>query len=581
MNEHLRDTPPPTPQPRKMSSPPSTTYGYVSGYPSPPHEDFAAIRLTPKNYRNAYRQEQEEVSFIEASYQPPPPIHATYQPPPPVQSSRINAQRSLPDIPGKRGGGSEDSDVLSALPLPPTYLPPNPSSSTFASFPYTSSSSSSSGRSFALPGLTSDSSSASSSRAQSPTPTLPTYSSSPSPHPYSTGISDQPALQIVSIHHSPLSPRLHEEYRANLSYPSPPSPDPARLPPSPSAELITNSIEAQRIEAQQKAMYRGFGGVYSPPSTPVPNQTVFWQPPPPSALLSPSPRPRPPESISGSSDSSDKSSIKSSPVPPTSGFVFPGSRSVARPKTSKSTGSPVISIKVKSKSRARGDSDASPNSPLGYQDSNDFPSPPPLPSHVNDHRNDHSQAWNRRPTGNAAPQGGSTTSENGSISSGDSDPTRLRRSSDASSTRPRKPAPIAGGSATQFVFPVSRSRAQPALKKKRSRKLSGTTDEEEPKKFMGILKRKKKKSKETVSSTSSGSKTVSESGSDLMTDKNSSPTASGSVSRGEPTSQPGGVRQENKDRTPNIKSRIGSYPLDPYDSVLLDKYVHIFFRFFF
>ena len=101
-------------------------------YPSPPHEDFhprQVIRLeySPReNGQNNYYGSSAASTYVEASYQPPPPVQASYQPPPSPHILRNNARRGLP-VPEKAPRAFPAKNTLTTLPLPPSYPPPVPS----------------------------------------------------------------------------------------------------------------------------------------------------------------------------------------------------------------------------------------------------------------------------------------------------------------------------------------------------------------------------------------------------------------------------------------------------------------------
>ncbi|PPQ92318.1 hypothetical protein CVT25_008524 [Psilocybe cyanescens] len=569
--DNLRDTPyhpSNTPIVTKMSSSPLGVSARGTGYPSPPIDEFQAIRLSPYHpHEDAYSGiGQPKISYIEASYQPPPPIQASYQPPPPVQTMRVNNQRSLPNLPGKNVGNVSPFKY----PEPPSY-PPSLTSSTVVT--PLSPSTSPGPSSLSLP-------STSSSRNHSPTPTLPTYSSSQLP--YASSQIGRPTLQ-VAIHNSPLSPHVREEYAQyndGPSYPSPPSSLSSR--PGPSTMHIPVSLRPESasssIEIEPRSWNRNAGGSHYSPGPSPPAQAGYQSPQ--SALLTPSPR-FGPGSISGSSDSSGKSS--SSPAP-AGGFVFPGSRSVARPKVSKKTNSPTIKVKSKSKSSSQQGSDGEVYSPRPVPDIHSLPPPPPLQE-----QRTNSPVYH--PSGNGRPIVMSWRDEivveSSSSFSDDSDqPRRTNKSSDTSSNH-GKPAPIlkTDNSPTVYVFPGSRSRAHPSkapssglsITSKRSRKTSSNTDEgdtAERSRFMGILMKKKKKKPKGPES-SIGTSTIS-SGSEFDVESFQSPPSSAYSMHQDLPSQEvqDNIHRENRERANKIKSRIGQYPLDPYDSVLLDNDRH-------
>ena len=106
-------------------------------------------------------------------------------------------------------------------------------------------------------------------------------------------------------------------------------------------------------------------------------------------------------------------------------------------------------------------------------------------------------------------------------------------------TRARKMSGPSGNTSPVYVFPVGRSRAQPKLVKSGSKNprlgkfsSSSGSGESEGKRTGFMSKLLKKKTKAVMQATI-----------------------------------------ESREQAKCTKSRIGSYPLDPYDSVLLDKYV--------
>ncbi|KAF8884089.1 hypothetical protein CPB84DRAFT_1750517 [Gymnopilus junonius] len=438
---HTRRNSVDTISPRKTSGPLSPTKGGPT-YPSPPHQEFQAIRITPNTSHGIPPPSRQEhsVPYLEASYQPPPPIIATYQPPPPIHFTTHYPPQSVSQEQMEPLSGIES---LSGFPAPPNYPPPVPSS---VQFNLPSPSTSPPRSSLLLR------SSQPTSRNESP---IPTYTSSHIPLPPERYA--PPPLQ-VSIQNLP---QAHYQ-NGNPAYPSPPPSSPNRLPLSPS-RVSQNSLSTDSGSSDYETGY-------------------------------------------GSRESGRSS------------------RSVAKPKVSKKAGN----------LRVRQESDVGPVAPNS----------PRLLS-----ANGHASSSVQRIR--SIPDTASATSSNSSSSSG---------SSNGSSA-----APPSG-----YVFPSGRSRAQPskAVSKKRSGKLSGDEVVGERTRFMGILLKKKKKSKDSVdplkglqttsSATGTGSKSDDLWGSpstanDLVNERTSSTHL-----------QPG------REGVKRIKSRIGSYPLDPYNSVLLD-----------
>ncbi|KDR70987.1 hypothetical protein GALMADRAFT_229935 [Galerina marginata CBS 339.88] len=539
-----------SPSSRKMqASVPLMGSGLRSAYPSPP-QDFEQIRLTQNSSRgiSSPGSHQEPMSYIEASYQPPPPIHASYQPAPPVQSTRNEGQRSLPSVPAKYVESSSALHSLSSFPSPPGYPPPVPSS-----VPFVLPSPSPSPRQDSL--RFDSSSSPLSSRTHSPAPTLPTYSTSQLP--YISAQVARPPLQVL-IHNTPQTSPGYVQYNERLPYPSPPSPNPIRLPAS------LHVPEFSDEPASGRAWYRGQEGnrLSAPPS---PARVTFQTSPVPS---SPSPRFGAPESVSGSSDSGR--SNNATPKPPTT-FIFPGSRSVARPKVPKKLSSPVLKI-GKGKSRRGQEDDGHLSSPTSDNTN--------VPQMSVTERRDEFQLTRNDPSPISA-RDQDTFFDTASSFSDNSDIRRARKQSVTGSTLSSSASSGSSVSLTSpsgYVFPVGRSRAQPSkpaalsLSRKKSPKVASGVEREERPRFMGILLKKKKKAKAADPSletnpVSSGSELDGHSPVDTQ------PSVNGNVNQSYADSQ-AALHQESRERAERIKSRIGSYPLDPYDSVLLDNDRH-------
>jgi hypothetical protein len=255
---------------------------------------------------------------------------------------------------------------------------------------------------------------------------------------------------------------------------------------------------ASPTDNERKPWYLGCGNGSSAPSSPVRNT---FQPPAPS--------PQTPESTSGSSNSS--SGGTSNVFART--FVYPGSRSVARPKS-------LPKIKPQSKSQRRKDS-------IGKSPTSEFPHAiPPLST---------AQSSARPPNSStiALPSSGSANPMNvlpGFPNTMYAETSAL--SEESGTARARK---MSGPSGNIYFLPVGGSRAQPkpvqsGSKSPRLGKFPGSagSGEGEEKRAGFMSKLLKKKTKATI---------------------------------------------ESREQAKCTKSRIGSYPLDPYDSVLLDKYV--------
>ena len=286
---------------------------------------------------------------------------------------------------------------------------------------------------------------------------------------------------------------------------------------------LNNSSSGSNLSSQEphgdSASLSGHSGLSSPPSTPTSNGT--WQPPAP---------------------------------PPSPNFFFPGSRSVARPRvTSKITISHLKKRRSKSRLRAARSqtsliSSLSPTSPSADQMA--FESPPVSPIAQTPIQSNHPDIW----------------SEEGAIVPSDD---YIRK---VTPSVPKAPPET-------FVFPTARSRAQPKISSKpksskRSRHSSRNRDENSGRsRFIGALFKKKNKGK-TPNITPSNTYT-----------KISDPVVSTTV---EPTSPPPERRVSDEssheftvhqEPTKKLKSKSWSYPLDPYNSVLLDKLSRLVFYF--
>ena len=508
-------------------------------YPPPSHEDYFMSHISQSNLGTAlghavpsYQIRVEGptgagAAFIEASYQPPPRANRQRQP------STTSIPFDLPNF-----------EALAAFPSPPAYPPPVPSP---PRPPY-----------LGLPSPTnSPQPSASFHHAShgSPTPTdHPKYLTPPGSQ--ITPQISQPPLQLT-IQNSALTSSIRAEHQQYLTppYPSPPSEadSPHRLPPvqtlreSPSNERLSTAA----VDGEKKPWYRQLSS--SPPSRAVsPSRT--------------SPRFRPPESIASESSGSSGRKTPSAVEPPTTpAFVFPGSRSVARPKVSNKSGTPLIKIKGRAKSRKRKDSDVSNNSPTHSTFPETITTSIILPSAPTSNLNNHSIPVQH------VDVAGSFVSQ--------PDPETASAFSDNSSTpssRQRKNTTVnvsSGPTNGAFVYPNSRSRGAPRRPPIKVKSLTqkhsagnfadSVDDGGERIRFMGILI-KKKKEKDLDSS---GSRAHS-SDSDFSGENNA--LYGGTTSIDDDVKN--GMRYEEiREQARRIKSRIGSYPLDPYDSVLLDK----------
>ncbi len=457
------------------------------------------------------------LTYIEASYQPPPPMLASYQPPPPSHSVPIN---DTPDFHRK----------------PTHVILPNDASAEAA--PRT--------HNFVPSALSSPAQSSRSLRRSSPTPTeLPTYSLVHETSRFGSNRNGQANYEFPSRDFAPPVSRTgyHQQYDSQV-YAAPP-PRPQRFTPSPLhiPEFPTPPSTAPLSGEHdfRQPWLRGISAG-SPSSSGSSNSERVFSPSVSSIRY-------PDSTTSGSSDSSGTTSPVPSTAPASASsqsFVFPGSRSIARPKAS----SKVVNGKVKlgGKSRARDDSDAA--SPI---------SPPPRSIVNNGETQGNGHATIRLEPSSAVSDG-----------SGGRSPVASVKSTTSSTAPPKQ------------IYPMGRSRAQPSkapkIKPPKPPSTNGDDDQNKrTKKFMGLLKRKKNAKVETAYDTqsisqSSGSSDASSSryaASEMLPTPSSTPSAQDYESR-----ETSFAHQQSRERANRVKSRLGEYPLDHYDSVLLDKYVH-------
>ncbi|KAF9482643.1 hypothetical protein BDN70DRAFT_892417 [Pholiota conissans] len=564
------------PTPRKAAA------GSQLAYASHESDEHQVIRLSARSPRGNGPDEYES-GYIEASYQPPPPIQASYQPPPPTHAqatSQHNAVRSS----RKYAQPSEDFDAIPSFPAPPTYPPSVPS--TPPTNPH-----------FAV--LPSSTQSSLLLQRSSPTPTeLPTYSFvHETPYPPSTARTNRIPHE-VSVNNS--SHTHHRRFDYSQQYEPAPYAAPAtrvpRLTPSPFQVSPAHSASSLPGENDfRRPVYRSSNGTSSPSS---PFLSTYQVPAAPPTNSRPAP-----ESISGS-DSSGNSISSRSPSsngpssPATSAspqaFIFPGSRSTARPKKVPKSPGGGFKINGRSKSRMRSNSDASSTTP------------PTTPSSSLD------SSDNRPPVGLGVPKGpdprfvsrteSNTFSDTASAFSDDSSgrsvdkvvsgtwtaakaTTTATTETTTSSTSPSSDNANAAPAPPKMVYPGGRSRAKPSkppvIKPKKPKRPSSikskdSDEREEKSRFMGLLKRKKQP--KIDSSRNSGSGTVSQlssSETDSSSERRSVATVDAATQQHcEEQYSPNFAQQESMSRAQRAKSRIGSYPLDPYDSVLLDNDRH-------
>jgi hypothetical protein len=239
-------------------------------------------------------------------------------------------------------------------------------------------------------------------------------------------------------------------------------------------------------------------------------------------------------SLSNSTVTSNGTWLPPAP-PPSPNFFFPGSRSVARPRvTSKITISQLKRRGSKSRLRAERSQTSlveslSPTSPS--DDQMPYESSPVSPIVQTPNQPNHPDVW---------------PDESAFMHSDD-------HHRNAAPSAPKAPP-------ENLVFPTSRSRAQPKISSKpKSSKLSGLSsknkdDSSGRSRIIGALFKKKNKGK--TSNNIPTSKTYTRL-SDPVT-----PTLEHTPPE----------KRISDERARKLKSKIGSYPLDPYSSVLLDKF---------
>ncbi|KAH6916490.1 hypothetical protein BKA70DRAFT_1216642 [Coprinopsis sp. MPI-PUGE-AT-0042] len=517
---------------RLLASPgtPSSRSGYSSGrdpapYPSP---------------REPSRVLSPTLSDFPVPPGPPRPfIEATYQPPPPPSSSS-SRPRPLPIRPGQ----NEKSQ---------TFVVSNPSSS-----PNLLPSPLRTPQSFnALDSLLL---SQPSRGGESPSP--PSYRSNSPDH--------QPSLQIGTN-----TGDVQEDYGSQSDYDSAydgiyPSP-----PHSDSAQLYREDYSPHQWASSSR------GYLPSSPGRPIilaPSSSYTTDD---SAAESVSSRSHVPTTVTSSSNSSKQSAPEpSSPKSP--GFVYPGSRSTARPKVG--GGSP---LKLRFKKKKSNDkeqfgmpvSPATPSRRLGGA----APSTSAASSSSGDAPSRHTGLITPSTSGTgstgseAEPSGRPRATSSATNYTTNSAKTSSTNSSNSSESKD-KPAP--------FIYPGGRSRAQPKmqplsvpslkfkeidwvweLKRQRKVQLHG----------LSLKKRTSRESERSDSPIAFYAPAVTETSIDegasdiLSTTSNGGPAGPEFEAYRDQRMQSEDRRHE---RITRIRSRIGSYPLDPYDSVLLDNDRH-------
>ena len=150
-------------------------------------------------------------------------------------------------------------------------------------------------------------------------------------------------------------------------------------------------------------------------------------------------------------------------------------------------------------------------------------------------------------------------------------------SDDSAIARARKMSGSSGNTSPVYVFPVGRSRAQPKVvpsgpKSPRLGKFPGSAGsgegEEKRTGFMSKLLKKKTKAPKSVDGANTNSTNSPVESEPIKDDVIAIEKKPESYQAAQAT-----MHEESREQAKRTKSRIGSYPLDPYDSVLLDKYV--------
>ncbi|PPQ65693.1 hypothetical protein CVT24_012110 [Panaeolus cyanescens] len=501
-------------------------------YPSHHHGSGDSAYQSPLDQQQP-NFESSGAKYIEASYQPPPPQF--------LNGGRSNVVKL-----------SQEANIQSrvvAFAGPPRFPPPTPPSRP-AAFSQRSANYGASDHLFQPSSITLPTSSG----WETPSHLTEQSTYSGPPIPYATP-QLRPYLQVTTS--SPSHPN-----REVSIYPSPPLTH-ARLSPSPLHALESPTVEMHSSHPDLRSWYQTAHDNMSTSSVPSFSSTSSMGPRYQNAR-----RMAPTESIySDSSGSSARSTpTGQNPEASATAFVFPGSRSTARPKVSKKTGSPKIKMAHRSKSRTKNPS------PLGEV-------APSLQSSSSVHSSDMSVGSPRKGRAPAGSRVSSTGSDSAGNHSGGRSVTNEGSQAGSSRSTPSEPP--------AFVFPSSRSRAQPSkalksVEKKQKRELaenSGNKERagEKKKKFLGLLKKKSKQPMPSSPSIASGQDDrQSSSGVSYSLDETTthvpSPTTSDHQQQYEESQVV--LQMESRERARRMKSRIGSYPLDPYDSVLLDNDRH-------
>ncbi|TFK39565.1 hypothetical protein BDQ12DRAFT_722406 [Crucibulum laeve] len=612
--------PPPVPTHHRHAASPLGRNSPTTGFHPSSYQPHTSYPTPQSPYGDQYSQNQSYTSEG-------PLLEASYQPPPPVQSSRAQSQssRGLPSYPSAAPPSSHPQFVREKGSEPTTLAYTNPSrQSRQRPQPIYDASPTNQPEFHPEPPSPTNSPPIQSLllqpvQRQSPSPSeLPAYASQrnsqASAHEQQgrrqqgQGQQGRAPLQVTTSSHQHVNSSLHPDSsysypHSNLprhdrryetpSYPSPPSsnprlsPSPLRFDGSPAASATSLPYNDPRMYAQSQSGSFDSASVSSSVSSPV--RQEFRRSP--SSLQA-----NPAASIFSSSSGSSMKSLDSPSIQPSSAgpspttFVFPGSRSVARPKVSSKTDTPKIKLRGKrSKTRTKGPDGATPRdstSPSVSGSSNaggsqyaesGYEVVSPVSSSRSGPPNTLQpppRQMESRPTG--SPSKGIPSTSNSAR--------QRTMPSPASAQTPETPAP--------FIFPSSRSRA-PKAKVRTKKPIAGgvNLEKEERTKFMGIsIKKKKKRVDVSVDPSSPLSHTLSEVPA-LQEDTNlgrhsvqagnsldqsfqqgssrdgSQPSSSSHDSRNR---QSVDTQPERQERVRAPKSRVGTYPLDPYDSTLLD-----------
>ncbi|KAF8993457.1 hypothetical protein BDQ17DRAFT_139486 [Cyathus striatus] len=506
-----------------------------------------------------------EGTFFEASYQPPPP--------PPIRAIRPQSPRTLPSYPATPNPLSRPSTADNvkpplghpgtvASPVPRSPNPARPIRPATRPLPIYSASSD---PDFHFP-PSSTNSPPNNSLLLQPAQQFPQHSELPAYASFPGSFSDaRPSLHVSTDREYQAQAELaYDQHRSPYDYPSPPTSNP-RYTPSPLRHHDSPIISSLSL---------------SPEISVIPRQLN----------VQPFPRSRsnPAASIISTSSGSSRHSNESAVSKPASSdgpkpFVFPGGRSNGRPKVSAKTGTPQIKLRGKrSKSKpARtvnpNESMLSPSSASGSNSGSQYSPSIDARSPVSPNASD--IATSPLSAGNSMSSMG--------LSIQQQERARTMSSPSAVQTEPAKP---------EFFYPSGRTRAHPKTPPKpkvRTRKKSAESGNSgKSTKFLGITIKKKKKYPplptehdsplaHTLSTPSGISDELNAGRRSNRSDSTGGQTYNSSVQNGPSSQQSQGVNESFRDNQPlpeppqqesrrMIKTKVGSYPLDPYDTTLLD-----------